>query len=72
MQLQTKRRRGVVKVTYEPLMIWGEGTSLADALEDFGQTLVELYLGLSAEPDQLGPALAPLWDHIQQLMAPRS
>jgi hypothetical protein len=69
--LETKRRRGVVTVTYAPLMLWGEGQSLADAMEDFGQTLVELYLGLHAAQGRLGAGLAPLWEHAQQIVAPR-
>ena len=45
---------------------FGYGAHLTVALEDFRQTLVELYLSLEADQKNLGPELQALWRSLQE------
>lgn len=45
---------------------FGYGAHLTVALEDFRQTLVELYLSLEADQKNLGPELQALWHSLQE------
>lgn len=45
---------------------FGYGSHLTAALEDFRQTLVELYLSLEADQKNLGPELQTLWSSLQE------
>jgi hypothetical protein len=70
-ELRPKRYREVVTVAFPDLDIWGEGTYLTEAIEDFERTLIELYLGLRTARGQLGPALLLVWERVQQLVDER-
>lgn len=63
-------RVGVVVSTEQP-WIGGYGPYLTSAVEDWQQTLTELYLTLRQEQNRLGPALETEWTQVQVLVEAR-
>jgi hypothetical protein len=72
LRLRTRRHGDIITVAYPELDLWGEGPHLTAALEDFEQTLLELYFGLHDAREDLGPGLVPVWERLQQLVDERS
>jgi len=50
---------------------FGYGLHLTAAIQDLRQSLVELYQGLEADQDRLGPDLTDLWQMLQQFIRAR-
>lgn len=50
---------------------FGYGPHLSAAVEDFRQTVAELYDTLKADRDRLGPDLSGLWQQLQALIEER-
>lgn len=63
---------GGVIVTLPTTGDWGVGPHLTAAVEDWQQTVVELYWTLQAEQGQLGPAMVALWAQLQTLIEVRA
>ncbi|HUI51255.1 MAG TPA: hypothetical protein VLX60_05690 [Terriglobales bacterium] len=55
--LQTERSAAGINVYWEEIQEFGTGETFSTALEDFGQTLAELYLHLDACESPLSPYL---------------
>jgi hypothetical protein len=60
-----------VGIWYEPLEQMGCGEHLTAAVEDFQQTLSELYFTLRDDQDHLGAELARQWELLQSLVEER-
>lgn len=65
LELEVERADDTITVWNEKLQELGYGTYLTAAVEDFQQAVTELYLTLSSEQDRLGPAMAELWQQLQ-------
>lgn len=70
-QLQISRDEKFVVVSWPEFEEFGYGNHLTDAIEDFRQTLVEFYLGLESEKNNLGPELKKNWDALQEWIEKR-
>ena len=70
-RLQVQREDGSVTVWAEDLEEVGYGPDLGAAIQDFQQTLIELYTTLDREHDRLGPGMAQLWRRLGQLIESR-
>ncbi len=70
-RLEVKREGDSVAVWSADLEELGYGLHLTEAIEDFQQTVIELYHALEAEQDRLGPGMIELWDALQQLLERR-
>lgn len=55
----------------EDLNEFGYGESPTEAIEDFQLSLVELYWGLKAEKDKLGPKMVDIWKHLREIIQER-
>jgi hypothetical protein len=63
----TVEREGEHVTVWQPeLEELGYGPDLAAAVEDFQQTVVELYGTLRAEQGRLGPEMVRLWTYLDQ------
>jgi hypothetical protein len=60
-----------VTVLLEEIDEFGYGPHLTAAVEDWQQTIVELYLTLQAERERLGPAMVELWERLQTFVEAR-
>jgi hypothetical protein len=60
-----------VTATFDQLDEFGYGADLAAAVEDWEQTIAELYFTLRAEQQRLGPSLLPLWEQLQTVVEER-
>lgn len=64
--LKIEREEGHVVAAWLELDEFGYGAYLTAAVEDFRQTLVEVYLGLEGDQENLGPELQALWRSLQE------
>jgi len=69
--LSVEREDHWIVATYPELDEFGYGGHLTEAVEDFRQSLIELYLTLKAEQDRLGPDLQKVWQRLQDLIQER-
>jgi hypothetical protein len=60
-----------VAVSFDDIDEFGYGPYLTAAVEDWQQTIAELYLTLRAERERLGPAMADLWERLQTIIEAR-
>jgi len=60
-----------VTVVLDEVDEFGYGPHLTAAIEDWQQTIAELYLTLQAERERLGPAMADLWERLQTVVEAR-
>lgn len=70
-QLQVGRDEKFVVVSWPEFDEFGYGNYLTEAIEDFRQTLIEFYLGLESEKENLGPDLKKNWDALQEWIEKR-
>jgi hypothetical protein len=69
--LSVEREDQWVIATYAEIDEFGYGGHLTEAVEDFRQSLIELYLTLKAEQDRLGLDLNMVWRRLQDLIEER-
>ena len=70
-RLEVQREEGEVGVWSEDLEEFGYGSYLTAAIEDFQQTIIELYHTLEDEQDRLGPGMVELWNRLQLFLEHR-
>ncbi len=63
--LEVQQEDDNVAVWSEELEEFGYGPHLTAAIEDFQQTVIELYHTLAAEQGHLGPGMVDLWARLQ-------
>ena len=71
LRVEIERQGGEVAVWSSDLEESGYGSHLTAAIEDFQRSIVELYLALAAQQDDLGPAMYSLWKQINSVIEPR-
>lgn len=71
LELLIEREDQWIVAAYPELDEFGYGAHLTEAVEDFRQSLIELYLTLKAEQDQLGPDLQKVWQRLHDLIEER-
>ncbi len=64
-RLEAQREGDSVTVWSEELEEFGYGPHLTAAIEDFQQTVIELYHTLATEQGRLGPGMIDLWARLQ-------
>jgi hypothetical protein len=69
--LTTSRREGSVVVSSDDLEEFGYGSTLSDALDDFGKTVCELYHSLEAEEERLSNHLKQTLATLRRYLEPR-
>jgi len=68
LRLRVEREGDLVSVWNEEVEELGYGPHLTAAVEDFQQTVVELYTSLRQDRERLGPALQVLWNRLEHLV----
>ncbi len=71
LRLEVQREDDSVVVWSADLDEFGYGPHLTAAIEDFQQTIIELYHTLEGEQDRLGPGMVELWGVLQQTIERR-
>lgn len=71
LNLLIEREDQWIIATYPELDEFGYGAHLTEAVEDFRQSVIELYLTLKAEHEYLGPDLQRVWQSLQELIEER-
>ncbi len=69
--LDVEKEDGSFAVSSSEIDEFGVGEYLMDAVEDFQQSLVELYLTLRENQNSLGPAMMALWARLVELIGER-
>jgi hypothetical protein len=71
LRVTVEEEDGVVSVWNSELEEVGYGSNRGAAVQDFQQTLVELYRTLENDQDRLGPEMERVWGLLQQLLDER-
>lgn len=71
LDLRVEKENEFITVWNEELEELGYGPNLAAAVEDFQQTLLELYRTLQAEQGNLGPEMQALWRRLSEYIEER-
>ncbi len=69
--LEVQREGDAVTVWSSDLNEFGYGPHLTEAIEDFQQTVIELYRTLEVQQSRLGPSMTELWALLQLLIERR-
>ena len=71
LHLRVEREHEHITVWSDDLEEIGYGSYLTQAVEDFQQTVAELYLALKADENRLGPGMRDLWQRLQEIIQER-
>jgi hypothetical protein len=71
LRVEVQREDDAIGVWSPDLEEFGYGPHLTAAIEDFQQTLVELYLTLEEDRPNLGPAMIAQWERLEQAIEQR-
>jgi hypothetical protein len=69
--LRTERSDAGISVIWDDVDEFGFGATFSDAIQDFSQTIAELYLDLASEDLVLGSDLISVRDHLARYMEVR-
>lgn len=69
--LTISREEKYIVASWLELNLFGYGAHLTDAIEDFRQTLVELFLELDSEPDKLSADLCETYNSLKEWIIKR-